>query len=247
MIFRQCSIGGKVYTSDTSADQSTTDSAIKEGPSMATTSSDTEKPPPVLAEDDPGFHSSELAQDLQAAMSADPQSENAGHARALNGFLTVLSLCHTVLTSLNPDTGKIEYKAQSPDEAALVQAAADAGYVFKGKDRDILTLERPGADGEVQEERYELLNVLEFNSTRKRMSVVMRQLDEEGPSKIILLAKGADNVIFERLKDGSDQALKDQTELHLSEFANNGLRTLTLAYKIIPSKCNVICLPASRC
>lgn len=236
MIFRQCSIGGKVYTSDSSPiTQSTTGSTTKEGPATTTTSSDTEKPPQDVDEDT-GFHSSELEQDLQAALSADSQSENAGHARALNGFMTVLALCHTVLTSLNPDTGKIEYKAQSPDEAALVQAAADAGYVFKGKDRDILTLERPDSDGKVQEERYELLNVLEFNSSRKRMSVVMRKLDEDGPGKVILLAKGADNVIFERLKEGPDQALKDQTELHLSEFANNGLRTLTLAYKVIPSE-----------
>lgn len=35
---------------------------------------------------------------------------------------------------------------------------------------------------------YKLLNVLEFNSTRKRMSVIVR--DEEG--KLLLLSKGAD-------------------------------------------------------
>ena len=38
---------------------------------------------------------------------------------------------------------------------------------------------------------YKLLNVLEFNSTRKRMSVIVK--DEEG--KILLLSKGADRSV----------------------------------------------------
>ena len=46
--------------------------------------------------------------------------------------------------------------------------------------------------------KYEVLNVLEFNSTRKRMSVIVR--DQAGV--LHLYCKGADNVIFERLKQG---------------------------------------------
>ena len=42
---------------------------------------------------------------------------------------------------------------------------------------------------------YRVLHVLEFNSTRKRMSVVVQ--DDKG--KIIVFCKGADNVIYERL------------------------------------------------
>lgn len=46
-----------------------------------------------------------------------------------------------------------------------------------------------------EEEIYEVLQVLEFTSTRKRMSVIVRT-----PSgKIRLMCKGADNVICERL------------------------------------------------
>ena len=55
----------------------------------------------------------------------------------------------------------------------------------------------------------------------------------------MLLAKGADNVIFDRLRAGNDE-MKDETERHLSEFANTGLRTLTLAYKIIPGESPVL-------
>jgi phospholipid-translocating ATPase len=49
-------------------------------------------------------------------------------------------------------------------------------------------------------DEYELLNVLEFSSARKRMSVILRKLDDD--RKIFLLTKGADNVVFERLAPG---------------------------------------------
>ena len=204
------------------------------------------------------FHDAELSRDIFSAVHADQDSTNADHARQLNGFFSVLALCHTVLTSVDKETGKIEYKAQSPDEAALVQAAADMGFVFKGREREVLLLQTPfggtnvggpededeiiqresghpsstttGEDGSL--ERYELLNILEFTSARKRMSVVLRKLNSDD-SRLFLLSKGADSVIFERLKPGAGEELKQVTEKHLDEFASQGLRTLTLAYKVI--------------
>jgi|SRR5882762_1706042 len=50
--------------------------------------------------------------------------------------------------------------------------------------------------------------------------------------------KGADNVMFERLKAGSDD-LKKVTEQLLDEFANEGLHILTLADKAIPGEWNI--------
>lgn len=44
---------------------------------------------------------------------------------------------------------------------------------------------------------FKLLNVLEFNSARKRMSVIVR--DEEG--KLLLLCKGADRLVNIRTID----------------------------------------------
>lgn len=46
--------------------------------------------------------------------------------------------------------------------------------------------------------KYKLLNVIEFDSTRKRMSVVVKT--EEG--KILVICKGADSIIEKRLKKG---------------------------------------------
>lgn len=211
------------------------------------------------------FHDAELTRNLYSAVHPDQDSTNASHARQLNGFFSVLALCHTVLTTVDKETGKIEYKAQSPDEAALVQAAADVGFVFKGREKEVLLLQTPfgsaSAGGPAQDEdeiigrrsqslssgtidatseegtleRYELLNILEFTSARKRMSVVLRKVDGDD-GRVLLLSKGADNIIFERLKPGSEQELKRVTEKHLDEFASQGLRTLTLAYKVIGGK-----------
>ncbi|GAW03664.1 phospholipid-translocating P-type ATPase [Lentinula edodes] len=242
MVFRQCSIGGQIYTGDPEDDSSpkaresipsNSDSISEDAPDLPT------KETAAATGKQPFFHSNKLSKDISTILHSDSTSPNAALARALNGFFTVLALCHTVLTSVDPDTGKIEYKAQSPDEAALVKAAADVGYVFRGREREILYLQTPFtndkdhlADQKDKYEKYELLNILEFNSTRKRMSVVLRRLDGDD-GRVFLLMKGADNVVFDRLKAGVDQPLKDQTEMHLSEFANEGLRTLTLAYKIV--------------
>ena len=43
-------------------------------------------------------------------------------------FFKLLSLCHTVLPAMEGE--KLIYNAQSPDEAALVKAAKNFGYVF---------------------------------------------------------------------------------------------------------------------
>lgn len=60
---------------------------------------------------------------------------------------------------------------------------------------------------------YEVLAILEFTSARRRMSVIVR--DPQG--KIMLLCKGADIVIYDRLIEGDDD-LKQQTTEDLRNF-----------------------------
>lgn len=316
MVFRQCSVGGKVYTGNiaeepevgqmrpespppidekkdltdvyagiplTELSASGSSYATKSVPIQIPFGKDLEKPDPLTSPEPVStahvppkmkhrFHDDELKRDLEAAVQGDLDPATAAHARNLNGFFTVLALCHSVLTAVDPETGKLEYKAQSPDEAALVQAAADMGFVFKGREKEILYLQTPfGTQGSIEKteqreentmpdsrgtssvspgpnagnvaaeehhhdegtvERYELLNILEFTSARKRMSIILRKLDSDD-GRLFLLSKGADNVIFERLKEGAAEELKSVTERHLAEFAGQGLRTLTLAYKVI--------------
>lgn len=244
MIFRQCSVGGKIYTGDglppshpTIAHQHKVPPVPREDDqddpvSNSASGSDDSDPKKVDPEDADEiqvslpkevlatFHDAELDRDLEA--------HDTEQSRILHGFFAVLGLCHTVLAA-ETEPGVIEYKAQSPDEAALVQSAADVGFVFRGRDHNILRMSTPFSD---EPDEYELLHVLEFNSARKRMSVILRKLDEDG--RIFLLCKGADNVIFERLiKDNSQSEMRLKTDKDLQYFASEGLRTLCLAYRVL--------------
>eukprot|EP00731_Ephydatia_muelleri_P016102 Em0009g526a len=137
-------------------------------------------------------------------------------------FFRILSLCHTVIP--NEEDGELQYNAQSPDEAALVGAAKNFGFVFKVRTPFIIQLLNLHTGNE---EQYEVLHILDFNNERKRMSVIVKTED-----KIMLYCKGADNVIFERL-DRSAAHLMSVTQDHLSDYANDGLRTLVIAKKEI--------------
>lgn len=78
---------------------------------------------------------------------------------------------------------------------------------------------------------YKLLAVCEFTSTRKRMSCIFR--DPNG--KIILMCKGADSVIEERLsKESKDSEVFSRTKQFVHKFAMEGLRTLFLAERCVP-------------
>lgn len=139
-------------------------------------------------------------------------------------FFRALAVCHSVLAD-TPDPSKpfeLEYKAESPDEAALVAAARDIGFPFVLKNSHSLEIEVLG-----NPEKWIPLRMLEFSSSRKRMSVVAR--DPNG--KIVLFCKGADSVIYNRLNVNHDQELKDATLRDLETFANGGLRTLCIAYR----------------
>uniref|UniRef100_A0A182P3T7 Phospholipid-transporting ATPase n=1 Tax=Anopheles epiroticus TaxID=199890 RepID=A0A182P3T7_9DIPT len=133
-----------------------------------------------------------------------------------HNFFRLLALCHTVMAE--EKNGKLDYQAQSPDEAALVSAARNFGFVFKSRAPNSITIEVMG-----RTEEYELLSILDFNNVRKRMSVVLRR-----NNSIILYCKGADSVIYDRLGPNQHD-LKARTQEHLNKFAGEGLRTLVLA------------------
>ncbi|GAC98262.1 phospholipid-transporting ATPase 1 [Pseudozyma hubeiensis SY62] len=163
---------------------------------------------------------SPLMAETLAAAPSDSQRKN------IITFFRALALCHTALAD-RPDGNDpytVEYKAESPDEAALVAAARDAGAVFIAKNNNTVDIEVLG-----QPERYTPLKVLEFNSTRKRMSVIVREAD----GRILMITKGADSVIYQRLRADHPEELKQATHRDLEAFANAGLRTLCIAYRYL--------------
>ncbi|EGV61365.1 phospholipid-translocating P-type ATPase [Yamadazyma tenuis ATCC 10573] len=157
-----------------------------------------------------------------------PETLDKTQKAANETFMLALALCHTVMTEVNAfDESLRDYKAESPDEAALVAVARDVGITFKERQRNLLTVEVYG-----EEQKYELLETIQFTSARKRMSCFVRT--PEG--KILLLCKGADNVIFQRLsKSGNSSNVISKTALHLEEYAKEGLRTLCIAQKEVDS------------
>lgn len=92
---------------------------------------------------------------------------------------------------------KIEYQASSPDELALVQAACDMGFIVFDRKQKIVKLKTypNGFEEDAEFTEYEILDVVEFTSARKRMSVIVKFPDH----RIVLFCKGADNIIMERL------------------------------------------------
>uniref|UniRef100_H2MJJ7 Phospholipid-transporting ATPase n=1 Tax=Oryzias latipes TaxID=8090 RepID=H2MJJ7_ORYLA len=135
-------------------------------------------------------------------------------------FFKLLSLCHTVMVD-NKD-GDLVYQAASPDEGALVTAARNFGFVFLSRTQDTITIMEMG-----QEKTYEMLALLDFNSDRKRMSIILKFPD----GRIRLYCKGADTVIYERLSTNTQH--RQTTQEALDIFANDTLRTLCLCYKDI--------------
>ena len=175
-------------------------------------------PNPYLHDEELTFVAPDFVRDLEGGSGIEQQKSN-------ENFMLTLALCHTVITERTPgDPPRIEFKAQSPDEAALVATARDCGFTVIGRINDGIVVNVMG-----QDTTYTILNNLEFNSSRKRMSAIVRMPD----GKIFLFCKGADSVIYSRLRRGEQAQLRKSTAEHLEMFAREGLRTLCIAQKEI--------------
>ncbi|PIA61968.1 hypothetical protein AQUCO_00200157v1 [Aquilegia coerulea] len=150
-------------------------------------------------------------------------------ADVIQKFFRTLAICHTAIPDVDSESDEISYEAESPDELALVTAARELGFEFYERTQTHISFhEFDPVTGKKVDRLYELLNVLEFSSSRKRMSVIVR--NEEG--QLLLLCKGADSTMFERLSKDA-QMFWAETKKHISNYAEAGLRTLLVAYREI--------------
>ncbi|XP_025203440.1 probable phospholipid-transporting ATPase IA [Melanaphis sacchari] len=138
-------------------------------------------------------------------------------------FLRIMCVCHTVIPEKSKLTNEIVYNASSPDEQALVIGSQQFGFKFHTRCPTSVTITTLYG-----EETYEILNIIEFTNSRKRMSVIVRTPD----GQIKLFCKGADTSIIKRLSK-SGEKYKNQSLMHLNDFARSGYRTLCFAYKNI--------------
>lgn len=115
--------------------------------------------------------------------------------KANNGSLNKFKCTEYEATGKTPKLGKLyekpKYEAESPDEEALVKGAHLFGYTLKARFPGSIRLRLPSGI----ETDFELLHTLPFDSTRKRMSIIVRNPEGE----VQLFCKGADTVIMSRL------------------------------------------------
>ncbi|KAF4672337.1 hypothetical protein FOL47_000645, partial [Perkinsus chesapeaki] len=165
-------------------------------------------------------------------------------------LLLGLCLCHSVLikdtssstiTSSTTTIGSESlYDASSPDELALVAGARHLGFEFISRPtpdtiRIKLTNEFAKEVININDDiiDVELLEVLEFDNDRKRMSVLIKILTHNKYGSIshpldgrtLLLIKGADSSMIE-VSEGKEGGSNDELEGVLDVLAADGLRTL---------------------
>ena len=122
--------------------------------------------------------------------------------------------------------GRHGYSATSPDELALVNAAKFCGYEFvsrESKDNSVLIRV------DEQEQRWHLLQTIDFTSARKRMTSVLKSPTGE----IHVFSKGADSILI-ALCHRNQENLRAQSINFMDGYAKEGLRTLLLAHKKLP-------------
>ncbi|KAH9819407.1 putative phospholipid-transporting ATPase DNF3 [Teratosphaeria destructans] len=138
------------------------------------------------------------------------RSPSSAFSKKAKDFVLGMALCHTALPEMNKH-GKIAFEASSPDELALLEAARDLGLLMIQRSSQSITLLETGITGTETRHTYEILDVIEFSSKRKRMSILVRCPDD----RIWLLCKGADSVIMPRLQQAGLASRKSR-EVHRS-------------------------------
>ena len=165
--------------------------------------------------------------------------KNNNHTQKLYQFYRILSICHDVIPEKNNNLNsnnnndnndnnsdhQIKYSASNPDDEALIYAAKYFGYEFiERNDKKIIIKNLITTNNE----EIIILHTIAFTSKRKRMSVIIKDND----NNIKILSKGADTIMLTRLGKGQDKLIKI-TNQHIQEFALEGLRCLIIASCII--------------
>jgi len=152
-------------------------------------------------------------------------------------FCRAVAMCNETIPSFEPKTYEIIYESQSPDESALVYGIKTEGVSLIERNRASVSIgmwgskKAPSLKSQV-EETYSILMVFEFNSDRKRMSVILRRPN----GKIVMYCKGADDIMFSRLSadpEVNDPKFIQGTKDALKGFSQEGLRVLLVATKEI--------------
>ena len=236
MEFRRCIIGGVAYGCGETAISRALRKASGQAPLRVS-----HEPLPAFASCKAGvaeFINFQEEEGVPSLLRSVTQPDTHGcRAREL---MVVMAVNHTVLLEDGKD-GRVDLCASSPDEQAFVAAAEYFGFEF---------IERMPEAGLVKvhdkhtglHHTVEVLEVFPYESSRKRMSVIVRlppRLVEVcgGGCDVRLYCKGADSVLLGLLAPGSaqsDDASMEALDALLGEWADAALRTLVWARRELP-------------
>jgi len=160
--------------------------------------------------------------DLIASVSESCKIENSNEFK----LFECLSVCHSCERVVEPITGQLSNHASSPDEAALVSAAADCGCSFSS---------RPSANSiaidvffKKKIDTFDILHQIAFSSERRMMSVVIQRRADKS---VCVMTKGADSSVFPLCVAGP----VEETKKAVATFSYYGYRTLCVAVREIAS------------
>lgn len=141
-------------------------------------------------------------------------------------FFLALAACNTivplVVDTSDPSVRLIDYQGESPDEQALVYAAAAYGFMLIERTSGHIVIDIQG-----ERKRFNVLGMHEFDSDRKRMSVILGCPDRTAK----LFVKGADTTMFSVIDKSSNLTIIRATESHLHSYSSTGLRTLVVGMR----------------
>ena len=150
----------------------------------------------------------------------DKLKEENTEMKIINEFWIAISIAHECITT---KIGK--YSGVSPDDVELVKTAHEQGYTYIQSSNGIREIRIGNTI-----HSFTVLNVLNFSSERKRMSIIIK--DKENVIK--LYCKGADSEIMKRMSFNSKNNLYSNfTFKCVDKLSCKGYRSLMIAYKII--------------
>ncbi|CAI9102409.1 OLC1v1000674C1 [Oldenlandia corymbosa var. corymbosa] len=151
---------------------------------------------------------------------------NTEEGRNVWDYFLALAACNTIVPltteTSDPASRVVDYQGESPDEQALVYAAAAYGFMLIERTSGHIVIDVRG-----ERQRFNVLGLHEFDSDRKRMSVILGCPD----NSVKVFVKGADTSMFSVIDKSLNMDIVGATEGHLHSYSSMGLRTLVIGMR----------------
>ncbi|KAJ6690661.1 hypothetical protein OIU85_006870 [Salix viminalis] len=148
-------------------------------------------------------------------------------AKHVHDFFLALAACNTIVPLIvedksDPAMKLMDYQGESPDEQALAYAAAAYGFMLVERTSGHIVIDIHG-----ERQRFNVFGLHEFDSDRKRMSVILGCPD----STVRVFVKGADSSMLSVIDRSLNKNVIQTTKGHLHAYSSLGLRTLVIGMR----------------